>query len=197
LDFGGIDHCFVGQKKSQGTWLHAMVASRASSCLGVDILADSVREINASGEYRFMESNVEALTFKEEFDVVVAGEIIEHVYNAGRMLDSAWNALRPDGLLVITTPNNTALSAMLYSLIIGKEKCHTEHTCYYSAQTLTYLVEHHGFDVVECCLCPRPSRSRIIHWLRSAACYLRPCLGETLVLIARKKFEQQKYGDKW
>lgn len=197
LDCGGVDHSFIEDKRQRGAWLHAMIAKRAQRCIGVDILADRVDRLNQQGEYEFQVGNVEELTFENEFDVVVAGELIEHVYNAGLFLDSAWRALRDEGILIITTPNYQALSSVLYSTIAGKEVCHDEHTCYYSKQTLSYLVERHGFVVDSCHLVNRPARSHLTGWFRSVVKRMRPGLGEQLVMVGRKESTQNKYDDKW
>src|SRR5688572_6855019 len=109
LDCGGIDHWAMSMKQGRGDWLHALIAQRAKSVIGVDILDEAVETVNSHGKYRFVVGNVEELDFDHEFDVVVAGEIVEHIYNMGNFLDSAWRALRRDGLLIITTPGHHAL----------------------------------------------------------------------------------------
>ena len=197
LDCGGVDHSAHEMKQERGDWLHALVAREARSCLGVDILDARVAAINASGTYRFVVANAESLPYEEAFDVVVAGELIEHIYNAGMFLDSAWRALRDGGKLVITTPNAYALSLVGRALVCGTERCHPEHTCYYSPQTLTYLVARHGFEIEHVGLLERPARSRLIGCLRSAMSRLRPLLSEQLLLVARKLPQQEKYSDKW
>ena len=40
-----------------------------------------------------------------EFDVVFAGEIIEHFIDIDTFMNEAWRVLKKDGLLVLTTPN--------------------------------------------------------------------------------------------
>jgi 2-polyprenyl-3-methyl-5-hydroxy-6-metoxy-1,4-benzoquinol methylase len=197
LDCGGVDHSFVEHKRQEGSWLHDRICDFADDCIGVDILEERVKELNSLNRYKFLTANVEELDFQEEFDVVVAGELIEHIYNAGLFLDGAWKALRQNGTLVITTPNNQAFSKILYTAIQGKEVCHQEHTCYYSKQTLSYLVERHGFEVVDFHILKRPAQTRVKHWIRSAVHAIRPQLGEQLVLVARKKSQQSKYNDKW
>jgi 2-polyprenyl-3-methyl-5-hydroxy-6-metoxy-1,4-benzoquinol methylase len=53
----------------------------------------------------------EELPFNEEFDIVIAVEIIEHLYDYYRFLASANNCLRQNGLLFLTTPNSAWLFA--------------------------------------------------------------------------------------
>ncbi|GAC1471870.1 MAG: methyltransferase domain-containing protein [Isosphaeraceae bacterium] len=197
LDCGGVDHWAFELKRSRGDWLHALVAEEAASCLGVDILDEQVDRINRLGKYRFETHNVEALPYEAEFDIVLAGEIVEHIYNMGSFLDSSWRALRPDGLLIITTPNAYASSFWAFAAMTRRERCHPEHTCYYSQQTLSYIVSKHGFAVEEFHLADRPARRRIVAALRSIIGLLIPVLREQLVLVARKLPSQEKYAGKW
>lgn len=197
LDCGGVDHSLMEERQATGTWLHDIICHHAGTCLGVDILADRVERVNRTGRYRFIVANVEDLRFHEEFDVVVAGELIEHLYNPGRFLDSAWRALKSDGTLVITTPNCFSWSKHLYAVVTGKEVCHEEHTHWHSKHTLTYLVKTHGFDVKDCRFVDRGSRHWILDSFRSLVAAIRPCLSLRLLLVAQKSCKQNKYDDKW
>ncbi|MDZ4660841.1 MAG: class I SAM-dependent methyltransferase [Pseudomonadota bacterium] len=197
LDCGGVDHWAFEQKSASGEWLHDIICTHATSCLGVDILDDNVRRINDIGKYRFEAKNVESMDFSAEFDVVVAGEIIEHIYNAGLFLDSCWRALKPDGKLLITTPNAYSLSAMLSAIFFRKEMCHPEHTCYYSRQTLRYIVSRHGFEIEELHVLPRRSNFKLIEWMRGLLSSASPLVADTLVLVAKKLPQQNKYTGKW
>lgn len=197
LDCGGIDHYASEEKLSTGDWLHEKIHNRAKSCLGVDILNKNVDKINSQGKFKFIAANVEELTFSAQFDVVVAGEIIEHLYNPGKFLDSAWRALKSEGVLIITTPNAYSFSGMIYAVLFKREKCHPEHTCYFSPQTLVYLVERHGFKVNRVCHATRDSRFFLITLFRRFVEWLNPLLCEKIVLVAKKTEGQKKYDDKW
>lgn len=197
LDCGGVDHWAFQVKQDRGEWLHAEIAAVASSCLGIDILDEHVEKINGMGKYRFETQNVEALPYREAYDVIVAGELAEHLHSMGQFLDSAWRSLVAGGLLIVTTPNAYAMSSWLRAALTGKELCHPEHTCYYSPQTLAYVVSRHGFAVRELHLAERPARNRIIARLRSLIGRVRPILCEQLILVAEKLSTQDQYGGKW
>ena len=150
LDCGGVDHYAAESKLGEDTWLHKKVVSHAESCLGVDINIGGVEAgVWGLGFDRFVVANVERLPFRGCFDVVVAGETVEHVFNMGLFLNSAKGVLKEGGLLVITTPNSFAVSSIGWGILNGRERCHPEHTCYYSPQTLAYVVRQHGFRDVE------------------------------------------------
>lgn len=187
LDCGGVDHDAFDAKQARGDWLHALAAARAKSTLGVDILAENVARINAQGRYRFVVADAENLPFREEFEVVLAGELIEHLHNPGRFLASAWRALTPGGTLILTTPNAHRLSSLLSILQRGRELIHPEHVSLFSPSSLSCLVERHGFRITDLRLLNRPARSRWMERARDLAMRWRPLLGETILLTAAKR----------
>lgn len=198
LDCGGVDHDAFAEKCASGEWLHALICGRARECIGIDILEENVKKINQTGKYRFQCANAEELPFESEFDVLVAGELVEHLYNMGRFLDSAWKSLKKDAVLIITTPNASSLTGMIYAGLRRRELCHPEHTCYYSPQTLKYVVACHGFSIEELHLVPRTSKFRAIGWLRRLVSAAHPLLGDQIVLVARKQDRNdRKYAEKW
>ncbi len=45
------------------------------------------------------------LPFSNEFDVVIAAEVIEHIVSTEDFLANCYSVLKPDGILILTTPN--------------------------------------------------------------------------------------------
>ena len=82
--------------------------------------------------------------FSRKLDLIIAGEVIEHVSNAGHLLD----LLHPLGVQVIlTTPNAYSATGAAYNKR-GIESVNKEHVSWYSYHTLKVLVERHGFNVL-------------------------------------------------
>jgi SAM-dependent methyltransferase len=50
------------------------------------------------------------------FDIVVLSHVIEHLQDPGRMLRLIRGVLRPDGLLIMTTPNSDSLMELLHEM---------------------------------------------------------------------------------
>ena len=92
----------------------AWLARRARSVTGLDIDDETVRR--ASGKYqaaglRFETGSVAAMPFADaSFDCAISFETLEHVAEQDAMLAEFRRVLRPDGLLIISTPNRPEYS---------------------------------------------------------------------------------------
>ena len=122
--------------------LHQELAKVAAHLIGVDIAAPpSARENIWQAD---LDTHPEGLPLRE-YDVIIAGEILEHLGNPGNLL-RALRKLFPETMLVITVPN--AFSAVgLEWVRRGYENCNREHTCWYSWHTLFELVTRCGYFV--------------------------------------------------
>ena len=92
----------------------ASIATIASSVVGVDISNEAVA--HASSQYvkpnlKFIQGSAIDLEFEENsFDVVVSFETIEHLSEQAQMLSEIHRVLRPNGCLVISSPNRPVYS---------------------------------------------------------------------------------------
>jgi|GEM_PF-2596487 len=106
LDLGCVDH--EARQSGRAEWLHGHVASAASYCLGVDADEVGVKELVGAGYNMVVADFTGDLGEVERhgpFDVVVAGEVIEHVADQQALIVNARHVLQPGGRLVVTTPN--------------------------------------------------------------------------------------------
>jgi methionine biosynthesis protein MetW len=98
------------------------------------------------------------LPFKDEtFDVVYAGEIIEHIYDTIKFLKEINRVLKKDGILIITTPNLAGLGSRL-RLLFGKKPWMIEnwldehmagHIRYFTFNDIDELLRKTGFTVTK------------------------------------------------
>lgn len=101
-DVSGASVCDVGF--GQGDLLELMRAAGARALTAVDIARPYFDAASVHHDVRFVQANGERLPFEDEFDVVVASAVLEHVLNAGDFLLSAHRALVPGGRLVVKVP---------------------------------------------------------------------------------------------
>lgn len=106
---GGVGPDIPGsESRRPPPWLHGKIAEVASRCVGVDLDDDKVAAMRRSGYEALCVDilrGVEPLADHVPFEVVVAGEVIEHLGNPQGLLDAAAEVLLPGGALVLTTPN--------------------------------------------------------------------------------------------
>ncbi len=105
---------------------------------------------------------LDELQLTRKFDVVVAGDIIEHLSNPGRMLDGIKRFCNGNTDVVITTPNAFGAPNFLrYS--VGKFREGAEHVMSFNEQNLVSLLNRHGYSICESHTCFQP-RSADKHW---------------------------------
>jgi 2-polyprenyl-3-methyl-5-hydroxy-6-metoxy-1,4-benzoquinol methylase len=146
LDIGCVDHEVVREEKPY--WLHKRIKSVASNVVGVDILEEEVRKLNQKG-YNIIVGDALSVDVQEKFDVVVAGEFIEHISDHGVFLKNMRKHLKADGKLVITTPNMFAFRYQFWNFVLGEVIPNEEHVCWFDYYTLKELCERSGFRLVK------------------------------------------------
>jgi SAM-dependent methyltransferase len=146
---GFVDE-LMATKLAQGVWLHGRLAEVAASLVGLDSDEEGVEAARREGfDARVVDAqSPEAVAGLglEPADVVIAGEIVEHLDAPGPFLRAMRELAKPDGLLVLTTPNAYRLLNFLAPLS-GSELVHPDHTAWHSPRTLTTLLERSGWQV--------------------------------------------------
>ena len=121
------------------------------------------------------------LPLEREFDYVVCADVIEHLRNRGPLLRSARRYLKPDGRLIISTPN-IALWFYRLSLLVGRFEygprgvLDETHVHLFTGSTFRREVERAGFQVVRQRVTALPfevvfestGRSRLVRAIASA-----------------------------
>lgn len=119
-------------------------------------LADSIRAVAAAylGVDRLEGDRVVAfdlddvrrtdLPMPETLDLVVCGEVLEHLANPGWFLSRLRQIIRVP--VVITVPNAFSSIAQAH-LKEGRENCNKDHVAWYSPRTLQTLLERYGFTI--------------------------------------------------
>jgi hypothetical protein len=150
LDLGAADETACAAKRGRGTWLHEAVAATAARVVGIDnsaMVPEAGLVTAANAEIR--RGDVTALeqwfaTNDYTPDVVVAGELIEHLPNPLAFLESLTAIERLSGTrLIMTTPNATAVHNVAIGLL-SRESTHHDHLCILSFKTLNTLCSRAG-----------------------------------------------------
>lgn len=110
----------------------------------------SVYALNVSNRLNVPIYSIDFMKFETDnlFDIIILGDVIEHVSNSAKILEKAYSLLDKDGVVWISTPNFE--SAFSY---ITKDKdpmwrvC--EHLNYFSYTSLKKALEKTGFMIVD------------------------------------------------
>lgn len=132
---------------------------KARHVFGVDNSKPAIKICHKKGLLsKFTKSVDKKIPYKNgQFDAVVAGEIIEHLYDVETFLKEIYRILKPNGQLIITTPNLASLGSRL-TLLQGKIPWMIEnelgngnsgHMRYFTFNTLEDLLTRHKFKVIE------------------------------------------------
>lgn len=86
------------------------------NCHGLEISSDAVKSANASfGNYYYCHDLFEYSILNSGFyDIVILTEVIEHLTDPITFIESAIKLLKPEGKIIITTPNKSIYPASYY-----------------------------------------------------------------------------------
>jgi len=103
LDIGAIEHNLEYARSPD--WKHRKLVETASKVVGVDILEEYAAALNKEGfDIRVCDATSDE-TIGEQFDVVVIGDVIEHVSDTVKLVKFAIRHLNDHGEVIIKTPN--------------------------------------------------------------------------------------------
>lgn len=154
LDLGALDETAYLSKKDNGRWLHARLCQRVASVIGVDnsaLVPDEGLVTAPNG--RIVRADIHALSpvlaETGRPDVIVAGELIEHLPDTlGWLLSLKANRDLAGVELLFSTPNACSWYNGLIGLI-GRESTHPDHLQIYSYKTLRTLFQRSGVELQE------------------------------------------------
>lgn len=183
LDIGCFDGSIAVEIMKAGNEVYGIDASRPA--------VDSAIE---KGVHACVGDLNQCLPYDDKFfDVVFAGEIIEHVFDVSLLMSEMRRVLKPGGAAVITTPNLAALGRRLM-LMLGmnphieidlKKEGAAGHIRYFIKSTLRDLLEQHALKAVEW-------RSDVVNFNASGTICLKwlaklfPTIGSTIIVKAVK-----------
>lgn len=136
LDIGCVRH---NEAKRQEANLHDTISSHVDGeLIGIDINKTEIKKMQNEG-YNVQVGDAQELSFDQPFDVIVAGEVIEHLCNPGVFLNKASKNLTDSGRIVLTTPNPDGFAYFRKALL--NQKNNPTHTCWIDPPNLDVLVD--------------------------------------------------------
>lgn len=171
--------------------LHLRLKEVARSLIGVDIDAAAIERLRAvRSDLACVAGNIEEIERipGAPFDVIVAGDILEHMDAPGRALDNLHRFLKRTGRLVVSVPNAFGLPNYL-RFLAGRFSDSPDHVQTYTRFTITNALRRHGYDVEALCTAldrmPRNRARRAVYAALKLPLRLFPELGGTLLVVSR------------
>jgi 2-polyprenyl-3-methyl-5-hydroxy-6-metoxy-1,4-benzoquinol methylase len=124
-----------------------LLSKEGTECWGVDFnprKIEGVHIIQADLNMGFPE-------FNRCFDVIFAGELMEHLFDDAKFIENCRRLLKPGGLLIITVPNLVFI-VNRFRMLFGKMPLFAYmpfHYHIYTKKTLKDLVEKSGFKILQ------------------------------------------------
>lgn len=163
------------------------LSGKGARCFGIDIHPRSIEGV----EIVQADLNEGFPRFETNFDVIFAGEVMEHLFDDVKFINSCKKLLKPNGLLILTVPN-LVFSVNRFLMFFGKTPLFAYapyHYHMYTKKTLTELIKKEGFEVLKftsshVLFSTRRYRvGRIFEVLGD----IFPSFGAHLIIFARKK----------
>ncbi len=130
--------------------------TKVADVIGVDYSEDVIVEYENLGIFDNIKvgdvEKLDKLEISDKFDLVIAGDIIEHLSNPGMMLEGIKRFCRNDTLIIITTPHSFGLINFL-KFILGKYQDGPDHVMTFNLDNIHNLLNRHGYLVMETNTC--------------------------------------------
>ena len=148
--------------------------------VGIDVDKGGVDILRQQG-FNARIADVMTMDLGQRYDVVIAGELIEHLANPGLFLCNMAKHLTPEGTLVITTPNPFYFGHVWKIWRYGRPRVHEEHVCWFDPFTLW------------CLCCGSQLDPYAVYWIRPSGMnvwktwpqFFRGYFAQSFMLLAR------------
>ncbi len=142
LDIGCVEHIIDSSDNSQ--WLHGKLKKSAKSCIGVDILEQEVQLLQSKG-YDIRVHDVTKEPLQQKFDLIICGEVLEHLNTPGDLFKNASKMLQNSGKLVISIPNPWYINVIIKNIFSSQPYVdNADHVSWFDPCTLCELGQRHG-----------------------------------------------------
>jgi len=142
-----LDIGFVGQavREDSDIWPHALLKSKTDHLYGVDLEFDQSQFPLPN----YLQASAEYFSFSQKFDLIFAGDLIEHLSNPGLFLMTCKKHLKKGGRIVLTTPNAFNMFSLVEKITHDEPNVNTDHTCYFNKRVLAVLMQKNGIHQFE------------------------------------------------
>jgi SAM-dependent methyltransferase len=157
LHLGCVDAGLTLERSQRGELMHQRLENVASELWGVDVEAEGIAFLRRLGFERLLILDISLpesasdeamhLLQAQEFDVILATEVLEHLPNPANFLAAVQLLMTPGHTqFIVTVPNAFRIDTLLW-MWRGVEYVHPDHSYWFSYATITTLMSKAGFDI--------------------------------------------------
>ncbi|MDY6905435.1 MAG: class I SAM-dependent methyltransferase [Thermodesulfobacteriota bacterium] len=146
IDIGCVQELSDFSSETMKQTLHYKLKQEIPDLVGIDLEPEGVHALNQLGcdcHVAFAEE-VQKLALGS-FEVIILGDIIEHIPDPCMFLFSLRSILKKYGVIVCTTPNAMSYINSVF-LFLSKKITRYQHVAWYCRVTLRNMFKHAGFE---------------------------------------------------
>jgi 2-polyprenyl-3-methyl-5-hydroxy-6-metoxy-1,4-benzoquinol methylase len=149
LDVGCVDENIL-LANTRRLWNFWFIYKTAKNVYGIDIERKSIQKMEKMG-FQVLTMSAEEINFNNKFDVIFAGELIEHLSNPGLFLQKSKKALKRGGKIVLSTPNTFGINKIVrvIQLWTNEPPENPDHTMYFTPRNLEALAKKCGLKIIK------------------------------------------------
>lgn len=156
--------------------------------MGIDYCSDAIQyyqEKNIFNNVLFGDvEKLEDVDIKDTFDVIVAGDILEHLSNPGSMLKGISRFCNKNTVVIITTPHSFGLLNYI-RFIFGRFVEGNEHLMTFNVKNILNLLERNELTVKSIDTCyQKHAETKFLFLIGKMFFNLFPKFGGTLFIVA-------------
>ena len=145
LDIGFVEHNRKYIESEE--WFHKKIKHICKNLTGADLNKNLVDELKADGYVSHVVDVCSGTTLGSKFDVIHAGDLIEHLHNLEGFFGFIERHLNRDGKLIISTPTPFGRSIFHQFFKYGFDTPNLEHTCWITPFNIFELCRRFNFKL--------------------------------------------------
>lgn len=170
------------------TWKHKIINDCSLTCIGLDINKIGIEKMNARGYPAICMDATSDNYLDQKFDIIIVGDVIEHLTNIGGLIKFCKNNLEDNGSIIISTPNPFYLGSVFAAWFKGPMIANFEHTCWLSESNILEICRRHDLSLVNI-IYPtgKSTKNKIIFMIKKISFKLKSFFAFTCVVYEIKK----------
>jgi len=175
-------------------WMTESISKKANILFSGDIAMSYLQRAKKRGiNANFVRIDAHCLPFpKNLFDCVVITEVLEHLIAPYRALEEIHRVLKPDGIIIISVPNNMNFSNLYVHLMKKYRQTRSAHINFYDVFSIMNLLKFVGFEMREITpsfiSIPLPIFNKFmgLDWIQNLLSKIFPYFGDAIIVKAEK-----------